>query len=261
VVPIQDARTRTEYSPLSYRHGTNDSPQVVSRSEWLTARKDLLAKEKAVLRAQDAFAAQMRTFPMVQLSKPYTFTTPSGTASLLDLFSAHKQLIVYHLMFDPDDEAACPSCSYVVDHVPHLSHLAHRNTAFVAVSRAPLSKIEAFKKRMGWTFPWVSSFGGDFNYDLHVSLDESVAPVEYNFKDKETLLKEGNVYATKGEQPGLSIFYREGEDIFHSYSTYARGVEVLMGTYRLLDLTPLGRQEDGPGPKMDFLHHDKYDEV
>ena len=163
-------------------------------------------------------------------------------------------------MMAPEQDEACSSCSFVVDHVPDLSHLRHRNTSFVAVSRAPLAKIEAFKKRMGWTFPWVSSFGSDFNYDFHVTLDENVAPVEYNYKDKETLMKEGKTYATKGEQPGLSIFYREDKDVFHTYSSYARGVEVLLGTYRLLDLTPLGRQENSPGTKMDFRHHDKYDE-
>jgi predicted dithiol-disulfide oxidoreductase (DUF899 family) len=236
------------------------SRQVVSRDEWTAQRKDLLAKEKEALHASDAFHAQMRDFPMVRLDKNYVFEGSSGQVSLLDLFDGRKQLIVYHLMMAPEQDEACSSCSFVVDHVPDLSHLRFRDTSFVAVSRAPLAKIEAFKERMGWTFPWVSSFESDFNYDFQVTLDENVMPVEYNFKDKATWLKEGKAYATRGEQPGLSIFYREDKDAFHTYSAYARGVEVLLGTYRLLDLTPLGRQEEGPGTKMNFLYHDKYDE-
>jgi predicted dithiol-disulfide oxidoreductase (DUF899 family) len=260
------SRCQERYSPLSYVSHKCLAPtglrsrQVVSREEWVARRKDLLAKEKEALRASDVFHAQMRDFPMVHLDKSYIFEGLTGNVSLLDLFNGRKQLIVYHLMMAPDWEEACSSCSFVVDHIPDLSHLHYRSTSFVAVSRAPIAKIEAFKKRMGWTFPWVSSFGSDFNYDFHVTQDEDVAPVEYNYKDKATLEKEGKSYSTKGEQPGLSIFYREDGDIFHTYSSYARGLEVLLGTYKLLDLTPLGRQEEGPGPKMSWRFHDKYEE-
>jgi predicted dithiol-disulfide oxidoreductase (DUF899 family) len=202
----------------------------------------------------------MRDFPMVHLDKAYTFEGPSGEVTLLDLFDGRKQLIVYHFMLAPDQEEGCTGCSFLADHIPDLSHLLSRDTSFVVVSRAPLDKIEAFKKRMGWTFPWVSSFGSDFNYDFHVTLDDRVAPVEYNYKDKATLEKEGKTYFTRGEQPGLSVFYHEGQDIFHSYSTFGRGIEGLLGTYTLLDMTPLGRQEEEPGSKMNWRYHDKYDE-
>jgi predicted dithiol-disulfide oxidoreductase (DUF899 family) len=202
----------------------------------------------------------MRDFPMVHVDKQYTFEGPSGQVTLLDLFDGRKQLVVYHFMLGPDQAEACTGCSFLADHIPNLEHLRSRNTSFVAVSRAPLDKIEAFKKRMGWTFPWVSSFGSDFNYDFHVTLDDAVAPVEYNYKDKAILEKEGKTFFTKGEQSGLSIFYREDQDIFHSYSAYGRGVEGLLGTYVLLDMTPLGRQEEEPGSKMNWRYHDKYDE-
>lgn len=197
---------------------------------------------------------------MVHLDKQYVFEGPSGKTSLLDLFDSRKQLIIYHFMMTPEEEEGCSSCSFLADHIPNLSHLHSRQTSFVVVSRAPLDKIEAFKKRMGWTFPWVSSFGSDFNYDFHVTLDEAVAPVEYNFKDKATLEKEGKSFLTKGELSGTSVFYCEDQDIFHTYSTYARGDEWLITTYRMLDITPLGRQEDDPRRKLDFPYHDKYDE-
>jgi predicted dithiol-disulfide oxidoreductase (DUF899 family) len=234
--------------------------QVVCRDEWLAYRKDLLVKEKEALLANDALNAKMRDFPMVHLDKKYAFEGPSGEVTLLDLFDGRKQLVLYHFMMSPDKEEGCPSCSFLADHFPDLSHLQSRDTSFVVVSRAPLDKIEAFKQRMGWTFPWVSSFGSDFNYDFHVTQDDDVAPVEYNFTDKVTLEKKGKSYYTKGEQAGLSIFYRENQDVFHTYSTYARGLEGLLGTYTMLDKTPLGRQEEGPGMKMAWLHHDKYDE-
>jgi len=202
----------------------------------------------------------MRDFPMVHIDKQYTFEAPSGQVTLLDLFDGRKQLVVYHFMMSPEQEEGCASCSFVADHFPDLSHLRSRNTSFVVVSRAPLVKIEAFKKRMGWTFPWVSSFGSDFNYDFHVTLDDGVRAVEYNYKDKATLEKEGKFFFTRGEQVGLSVFYREDRDLFHSYSTFSRGLEGLLGTYALLDVTPLGRQEEGAEVSMAWNYHDKYDE-
>jgi predicted dithiol-disulfide oxidoreductase (DUF899 family) len=237
--------------------------KVVSPEEWIAARKDLLLKEKELTRATDALSAQLRELPMVKVTKQYTFEGPDGKASLslLDLFNGRKQLIIYHFMLGPDMEQGCSGCSFFADHVPDLSHLQSRNTSFVAVSRAPIAKIEAFKKRMGWTFPWYSSFGTDFNYDFHATQDESIAPIEYNFKDKATLEKDGQNIFTKGEQPGLSVFYLENSVIFHTYSAYSRGLEKLLGTHSLLDMTPLGRQEGGTvsGIKR-FTWHDKYDE-
>jgi predicted dithiol-disulfide oxidoreductase (DUF899 family) len=156
--------------------------QIVSRSEWLEARTDLLAKEKAAVRANDAFRAQLRDdFPMVKIDKEYTFDGPNGKVALADLFDDRKQLIVYHFMLAPEDEAGCPGCSFLADNLPSsLTHLNSRNTTLVLVSRAPLEKIESFKKRMGWNYPWFSSFGTDFNYDFHVTMDEDVAPLSYN---------------------------------------------------------------------------------
>jgi len=229
--------------------------KIVSREDWITARKDLLVKEKAALRASDAFNAQLRDFPMVKLDKPYVFEGPEGKVNMLDLFQGRKQLIIYHFMLEPTAEAGCPGCSFLADNVPHLSHLNSRDTTFIVVSRAPFVNIEKVKKRMDWTFPWYSSFGSDFNYDFHVSQDESIRPSQYNYEDKETLEKKLS-YKLEGEQPGLSVFFREANELFHTYSTYARGLEGLLGTYWLLDLTPLGRQDHGMAWKL----HDEYDD-
>jgi len=227
--------------------------KIVTPEEWLTARKELLLKEKASLKAQDELHAQLRDFPMVKLTKSYTFTGPNGDVDLPTLFESRRQLIVYHFMLGPDDEAGCSGCSFLADNLPSsLAHLNTRDTTLVLVSRAPLPKIEAFKKRMGWNFPWYSSFNSSFNYDFHASLDNDVAPLEYNFK---TLDK-----PEKGERPGLSVFLKEkeGEEegIFHTYSAYSRGLEGLLGTHVLLDLTPLGRQDDRG---MSWKLHDDYE--
>jgi predicted dithiol-disulfide oxidoreductase (DUF899 family) len=196
---------------------------------------------------------------MVKLEKEYTFTSSTGPITLTDLFDSRPQLLIYHFMFSPDSEEGCSSCSFYADHVPDLSHLHSRNTSYAAISRAPIEKIEAFKKRMGWTFPWYSSYGSDFNYDFHVSLDDAVVPVEYNYTDKKTLEEKGMLWATRGEQPGMSAFLKEGEEVFHTYSAYARGIEKFLGTYLMLDMTHLGRQ-DGKKPGLGFSHHDKYEE-
>jgi predicted dithiol-disulfide oxidoreductase (DUF899 family) len=234
-------------------------PQVVSRDEWLAARKALLDKEKEATRARDALAALRRELPMVRVDKEYVFEGPDGKATLLDLFDGRRQLIVYHFMFGPDWEEGCPSCSMNVDGFGHLAHLHARDTTLAVVSRAPLTKIEPFQARMGWTFPWYSSFGSDFNYDFHVTQDETVAPVEYNYRDKAELERAGQTWFMTGEQPGYSVFLREGNGVYHTYSTYSRGGDHLMATYNFLDLTPLGRQ-DGREFTMDWVrHHDKYD--
>jgi len=230
-------------------------PQVVSRDEWLVARKELLAKEKEATRTRDALNAERRRLPMVKLDKDYVFETSNGNASLLDLFEGRRQLVVYHFMFDPTWDQGCPSCSAWADHIArgHLAHLHARDTSLALVSRAPLAKIQPFKARMGWTVPWYSSYGSDFNYDFGVTLDESVAPVEYNYRTKAEHQQAGTGYYVEGEQPielpGLSCFLRDGEDVFHTYSTYARGGETVGGAYYFLDLTALGRQENWEEPK------------
>jgi predicted dithiol-disulfide oxidoreductase (DUF899 family) len=233
------------------------NPQAVSPAEWLAARKDLLAKEVEAANAREAVNAARRALPKVEVGKDYVFEGPDGKASLLDLFDARSQLIVYHFMFDPVWNEGCKHCSFLVDNIGHLAHLHARNTSFAIVSRAPLAKIEPFKTRMGWSFPWYSSFGSDFNYDFHATLDATIAPVEYNFKDKATLLAAGDVWFTQGEQGGISVFSCDRDTVFHTYSAYAEGTELLHGTYNYLDLTPLGRQ-DGPGSPW-LRHHDKYD--
>lgn len=246
-----------------------DMPRVVSQEAWLRARKELLAKEKKLTHERDTVNTERRKLPMVKIEKEYIFDGPNGPASLLDLFEGRRQLIIYHFMFDPDWDEGCPSCSFLVDNIGHLAHLHARKTSLALVSRAPLAKIEPYKKRMGWTIPWYSSSGSDFNYDFHVTLDEAIAPVEYNYRDKAELLQRGESYFTQGESHGLSVFLRDGGSIFHAYSTYARGVDLLAGTYNYLDLTPLGRQEDweeppgrSDGPFMAWLRrHDDYDDV
>jgi predicted dithiol-disulfide oxidoreductase (DUF899 family) len=232
-------------------------PKVVSRAEWLELRKKLLIKEKSYGRQGDALAAERRELPWVRVDKNYVFEAPGGKESLADLFERRSQLIVQHFMFGPGWKEGCPSCSFMADHVGGaLVHLAHRDVTFVAVSRAPLTQIEAFKKRMGWEFKWVSSAGNDFNFDYGVSFTKeemAKGKVDYNYR-MESFPSE--------EAPGISVFYRnDAGDVFHTYSTYARGVESMMGTYRLLDLVPKGRDEVGLPSTMGWVrHHDRYDE-
>ncbi|EPE32453.1 protein of unknown function DUF899, thioredoxin family protein [Glarea lozoyensis ATCC 20868] len=212
---------------------------IVTPSEWLIARKTLLTKEKAALATTLALRHELQTtFPMTLVEKDYTFTTTTGPVSLPYLFHGRKQLIIYHFMLGPDEvnERACVGCSFVADHIPRLGHLNSRDTTLVVVSRAPIERIMAFKTKMGWTFPWVSSLGSEFNYDFQATLDEEVKkPVVFNYKET----------TGKGERPGLSVFVRREEGVCHSYSTYARGLEGLMGTYALLDWTPGGRRDGG----------------
>lgn len=181
---------------------------------------------------------------MVRIEKDYIFDGPNGKPHLRDLFDGRSQLIVYHFMFDPAWEKGCPGCTGFVDALGDLSMLGDRDTTFTLISRAPLTKLETYKQKRGWNRPWVSSFGSDFNYDFHVTLDEKVAPVEYNYLSKAEMIAHGMPNPTEGEAHGLSVFFRDGEDVFHTYSAYARGVERLTDAYSLLDLTPYGRQED-----------------
>jgi predicted dithiol-disulfide oxidoreductase (DUF899 family) len=240
-----------------------DYPRVVSRAEWLAARNALLVKEKEATRVRDVLNAERRRLPMVKIEKDYVFEDPTGKASLLDLFEGRLQLIIYHFMWLWDAgkpwEKGCPSCSAFADHIArgHLTHLHARGTSLTLVSRAPMAKIAPFKARMGWIVPWYSSFGSDFNYDFnydfHVTHDESVAPLAYNYRTKAEHEQAGTSYYFQGEQPfdlpGLSCFLRDGDRIFHTYSTYGRGGETVGGAHYFLDLTALGRQEDWEEPK------------
>jgi predicted dithiol-disulfide oxidoreductase (DUF899 family) len=227
---------------------------VVSRERWLIARKALLAEEKELTRRRDALNAKRRRLPMVEIEKDYVFEGPDGGASLLDLFEGRRQLIVGHFMFDPAWEGGCPSCSAGADEISKglLEHLHARDTTLVQVARAPIEKIESYKSRRGWTFPWYSSHGSEFNYDFHVTLDGRVAPVEYNYKTIAEHEQAGTAYyfgEQPQEQPGTSYFLRDGDRVFHTYSTYGRGAEQTGGSYYYLDLTALGRQEDWEEPK------------
>ncbi len=231
---------------------------IVSREDWLIARKALLAKEKALTKARDALSRERRELPWVKVEKTYVFEGPNGKETLADLFAGRSQLVVDHFMLGPGWKEGCVGCSFGADHVDgSLVHLEHHDVSMVAVSRAPLPEIEAFKKRMGWRFKWVSSFGSDFNYDFHVSFrPEELAKgkVYYNYELSDAQID---------ELPGTSVFYRdESSDIFHTYSTYARGSEVLLGTYHVLDLTPKGRNETGPRHNLtDWVrHHDRYED-
>src|SRR5437870_1132594 len=232
-----------------------EAKKIVSREEWLAARKALLLKEKEFTHARDALNTERRTLPMVKIDKDYVFEGPDGKASLLDMFEGRRQLLVRHFMFDPSWEAGCPSCTAAADEICDglLDHLHTRDTSFAVVSRAPLAKLEVYKAKRGWTFPWYSSFGSDFNYDFHVTLDEAVAPVEYNYRSKAEHEQAGTAGYVTGdgslERPGTSCFLRDGDAVFHTYSTFARGEEATGGAYYFLDLTALGRQEDWEEPK------------
>ena len=230
-------------------------PEIASHEEWLEARRQLLAREKEMTHRYDALNADRRRLPMVRIDKPYQFAGPGGEASLLDLFEGRRQLIIQHFMFDPSWDDGCPSCSAAADEMSDglLSHLHARSTTFAAVSRAPLARIDDYRSRRGWTFPWYSSAGSDFNYDFHVTIDESVAPFEYNYRDKQGYVDAGQRGFAESEQPfempGHSFFLRVGDRVFHTYSMYARGAESLGGSYYFLDLTALGRQEEWEEPK------------
>jgi predicted dithiol-disulfide oxidoreductase (DUF899 family) len=231
------------------------SPRVVSAAEWVAARKELQAAEEEAVRTLEQIASRRREMPAVRIEKDYVFEGPDGQASLLDLFEGRTQLIVQHFMFDPAWDEGCPVCSLQADSVGHLAHLHARNTTFAAVSRAPISKIEPFRQRMGWTFPWYSSQGSDFNYDFHVTHDESVAPIEYNFRTAQELIDMGEPYfARPGEQGGVSVFLRDGDTVLHTWSGYGPVSYLFCGTDIFLDMTPLGRQDED----VELLHHDKY---
>ncbi|HEX4061953.1 MAG TPA: DUF899 domain-containing protein [Streptosporangiaceae bacterium] len=231
------------------------SPRVVSAAEWVAARKELQAAEEEAVRTLQQIAGRRREMPAVKIEKDYVFEGPDGRAALLDLFEGRAQLIVQHFMFDPAWDEGCPVCSYQADTVGPLAHLHSRNTTFAAVSRAPISKIEPFRQRMGWAFPWYSSLGSDFNYDFQATADVSVAPIEYNFRTAQELTDAGQPWAARpGEKGGLSVFTRDGDAVLRTWSGYGAIIGLFCGTDTLLDLTPLGRQDE----TVELLHHDKY---
>ncbi len=219
-------------------------PTIASHEEWLAARKELLAEEKALTQHRDVVNAKRRRLPMVRIDKPYVFGSPQGEQTLLDLFDGRRQLIVYHFMFDPAWEDGCPSCTGFVNAIGNLSYLDTRDTKFALISRAPSPKLERYKAKRGWTVPWYSSNGSDFNYNFHVTFDENVAPFEHNFRTKAELQQLGETRFGPGESQGLSVFFRIDDSVFHSYSTYARGVEGISNSFSLLDTTPYGRQQE-----------------
>ena len=228
---------------------------VVSADQWVAQRKKLLAREKELTRLQDRIARARRALPWVRVEKNYVFDTPEGKRTLADLFEGRSQLMVQHFMFGPGWEQGCPSCSFMADHSAGMNlHLVHRDITLIAISRAPLADIQRFRQRMGWQFNWVSSNGNDFNYDFHVSFtaeERAGEKVYYNYVMQNFPAEEA---------PGISVFYKDDTgSVFHTYSTFGRGVEVMMGTYDMLDLAPGGRDEE-PGQGMGWLrHHDRYE--
>ncbi|MEZ0093200.1 DUF899 domain-containing protein [Streptacidiphilus sp. EB129] len=227
-------------------------PEVVTREQWLAAREALLVREKALTRAQDALNADRRRLPMVRIDKPYVFEGADGPVGLADMFGASRQLIVQHVMFDPGWEEACGGCTASVDELSDrlLAHIAARDTSFVLIARAPYPKFVAYAAKRGWTVPIYSSFGSPFNYDFNVSIDASVMPIRFNYRDLPALEEAGQSWIADGpsEQPGLSCFLRDAGEVFHTYSTYGRGTD-FGGSYSFLDLTALGRQEEWEEPK------------
>ncbi len=259
-------KTKTELNQIK-------SPRVVSRAEWLVARKELLVKEKELTRRSDELARRRQELPWVRIDKEYRFETDEGSASLADLFRGRSQLLVYHFMFGPDYTAGCPSCSSIADGFNgFVVHLANHDVTLSAVSRAPLAKLQAYKRRMGWTFPWASAFGGDFNADFNVWFTEEQQRegcIEYNYRHEAALQWRGDegpvaeMAATTGtdaatytrERPGMSAFALEDGVVYHTYSTYARGLDGLWGMYQWLDRAPKGRNETG----VWWRRHDEYD--
>ncbi len=241
-------------SPWPTNLAPSAPPTVAGPETWLAARRELLREEKEFTALRDRLAARRRALPWVKLEKSYTFESPRGRIALADLFAGRSQLAVYHFMFGPGWEEGCKSCSFAADHFgPMRVHLAARDVALAAVSHAPLAEFAPFKARMGWTFEWVSAHGSDFNRDFHVSFrpeDVGGAQVDYNFGPTEIPVE---------ELPGLSVFARDAAGtVYHTYSTYARGLEPLLGTYNVLDLVPKGRDED-PAATMSWVrHHDRY---
>lgn len=248
------AQLAEKHAPVNQE---SDQHAVVTEQQWIAARKDLLRKEKEFTRQRDEISRLRRNLPWVKVDTNYVFDGPNGKETLADLFRGKSQLLIYHFMFGPGWEQGCPSCSFISDHMNGiLVHLAHRDTSFAAVSRARISQIEEFKKRMGWNFQWVSSFENGFNRDYNVSFTQQEVAAHkmyYNYKEMDF---------PSDEAPGLSVFYKnDASEIFHTYSTYERGLDILLGAYNFLDMTPKGRGEDALAFPMAWIrHHDRYPE-
>lgn len=219
-------------------------PKIASPAEWRVERFKHLEHEKELTHHYDRVNAERRRLPMIPIEKRYTFEGPTGNRELRDLFEGRRQLIVYHFMFDPSWDEGCKGCTGYVDALGDLSMLHARDTTFVLISRAPFSKLAAYKTDRGWTKSWFSSFGSDFNYDFNVTLDEAVSPIEYNYRSKADMTALNLSGPTEGEVHGMSVFFQNDDAVFHTYSAYARGTEGLTDAYALLDITPYGRQED-----------------
>lgn len=230
--------------------------EIVSPEEWLDARREHLVKEKELTRLRDELSQERRDLPWVKINKEYVFEGTEGRESLSDLFDGRRQLLVYHFMFDPAWDEGCKVCSWFADHYSGTAiHLKHRDVSMVTVSRAPLEKLHAYRKRMGWDIKWVSSSGSDFNYDYHVSCtveEQEKGEVFYNFQKSKFV---------SAESPGISAFYKDDGSIYHTYSSYARGLDILIGSYNLLDLVPMGRNESDLPFTMAWINYrDKYDD-
>lgn len=238
-------------------------PPIVSRAEWLAARKELLAEEKRLTRARDALAARRRRLPMVKLEKRYVFAGSDGEHPLVGLFDGRRQLYVHHFMWNEEKQEHCPGCTQAAEIVfnnpAFRDFLADRDVTFVAISRTPLARIEQRKRERGWTFPWYSSAGTDFNYDFHVTLDQDRAPIEYNYRNKAELIASGLAAdQLKGDWPVNSVFLRDGDDVYHTYSAFTRGLDHLFAPFNFLDLTPYGRQEDWEDSPEGWPQHPTY---
>jgi predicted dithiol-disulfide oxidoreductase (DUF899 family) len=231
--------------------------QVVSQEEWIAARRKLRVQEGEHYKARDELNAARKALPMVEVEKDYVFEGPTGEVSLLDLFEGRGQLIVQHYMFAPEWDEGCKHCALMTDCIGRTEHLHALDTTIALVSRAPYAKIAPFRQRMGWTVPWYSANGTMFNYDFHATLDESIAPVEYDYQDKETLASTGRWF-TEGETGGMSAFRREGDRVFHTYSAYGDGIDIFHPTLNYLDITSNGRPENPARPWL--RHHDRYKE-
>jgi predicted dithiol-disulfide oxidoreductase (DUF899 family) len=233
-------------------------PPVVSQDQWLAARKSLLIHEKELTKHYDRVNAERRRLPMVKIEKDYRFDGPAGQVDFKALFEGRRQLIVYHFMFDPAWQKGCPACTWYLDSLGDLSMLSDRDTTFALVSRAPFAKLDAYRKERGWDIPWYSSFGTDFNYDFHVTNDTKVRPPEYNYRSKAENEAHNSPNNLLGEEHGLSVFFRLGDDVFHTYSAYARGTESYGDARALLDATPYGRQQDFEDSPPGWPQHPTY---
>jgi len=256
----EDDMTRVQHAerPLQHPGKAIPHPPIVSAERWLAARKKLLAHEKELTKRYDRVNAERRRLPMVKIEKGYVFDGPGGKCDFKALFEGRRQLIIYHFMFDPAWDKGCPSCTWYLDSLGDLSLLGKRDTTFALVSRAPFAKLDAYRRERGWDVPWYSSFGTEFNYDFQVTNDPKVRPPEYNYRSKAENEAHHSPNNLLGEEHGLSVFFTLGDEVFHTYSTYARGTEPYGDARALLDATPYGRQQDFEDSPPGWPQHPTY---